>query len=132
MGLDDPASAIDRGELSLAALFDEDMLGDELEAWLAESALVKRTFRNCAIIAGLIERRYPGEEKSRRQMTISTDLVYDVLRKHQADHLLLRAAYADASTGLLDIRRLSEMLARVKGHITHNPLDHVSPLRVPV
>src|SRR5436190_1582460 len=102
------------------------------EGWLAESALMKRTFRNCAIIAGLIERRYPGEEKSRRQMTISTDLVYDVLRKHQPDHLLLRAAYADASSGLLDIRRLSEMLARVRGRITHNPLDRVSPLAVPV
>ena len=65
-------------------------------------------------------------------MTISTDLVYDVLRKHQPDHLLLRAAYGDASSGLLDIRRLSEMLARVRGRITHNPLDHVSPLAVPV
>ena len=84
----------------------EDMLGDDLEAWLAESALMKRTFRNCAIIAGLIERRFPGEEKSRRQMTISTDLVYDVLRKHQPDHLLLRAAYADAASGLLDIKRV--------------------------
>jgi ATP-dependent Lhr-like helicase len=131
-GLRDVAFAIARGELSLDALFDQDMLGDDLEAWLAESALMKRTFRNCAIIAGLIERRYPGEEKSRRQMTISTDLVYDVLRKHQPDHLLLRAAYADASTGLLDIARLSGMLARVQGRITHNPLDHVSPLAVPV
>src|SRR3954469_9811860 len=131
-GLRDVAFAIERGELSLDALFDQDMLGDDLEAWLAESALVKRTFRNCAIIAGLIERRYPGEEKSRRQMTISTDLVYDVLRKHQPDHLLLRAAYADAASGLLDVRRVSEMLARVKGRISHNPLDHVSPLAVPV
>jgi ATP-dependent helicase Lhr and Lhr-like helicase len=131
-GLRDVAFAVQRGELSLDRLFDQDMLGDDLEAWLAESALMKRTFRNCAIIAGLIERRYPGEEKSRRQMTISTDLVYDVLRKHQPDHLLLRAAYADAASGLLDIRRLSQMLARVRGHITHNPLDHVSPLAVPV
>ena len=73
------------------------MLGDDLEAWLAESALMKRTFRNCAIIAGLIERRFPGKEKSRRQVTISTDLVYDVLRKHQPDHVLLRAARADAA-----------------------------------
>ena len=131
-GLRDVAFAVQRGELSLDALFDQDMLGDDLEAWLAECALMKRTFRNCAIIAGLIERRFPGEEKSRRQMTISTDLVYDVLRKHQPDHLLLRAAYADAASGLLDIRRVSETLARVKGHITHRPLDHVSPLAVPV
>ena len=65
-------------------------------------------------------------------MTISTDLVYDVLRKHQPDHLLLRAAYADAASGLLDIRRVSEMLSRVRAESSHNPLDHVSPLAVPV
>ena len=100
-GLGDVALRISRGELSLAELFDEDMLGDDLEAWLAELALMKRTFRTCAIIAGLIERRFPGQEKSRREVTISTDLVYDVLRKHQADHVLLRAARADAGSGLL-------------------------------
>jgi ATP-dependent Lhr-like helicase len=131
-GLGDLGLRIQRGELSLGALFAEDMLGDDLEEWLAESALMKRTFRSCAIISGLIERRYPGEEKSRRQMTISTDLVYDVLRKHQPDHILLRAARADASTGLLDIKRLGEMLSRIQGRIVHKALDHVSPLSVPV
>ena len=131
-GLGDIAARISIGELSLAGLFDEDMLGDDLEAWLAESALMKRTFRNCAIIAGLIERRFPGQEKSRRQLTISTDLVYDVLRSHQPDHVLLRAARADAATGLLDVRRLGEMLSRIKGRIVHKALDHVSPLAVPV
>jgi len=131
-GLDDIGAAVEQGRLSLPELFAEDMLGDDLEAWLAESALMKRSFRSCAIIAGLIERRFPGKEKTRRQVTISTDLVYDVLRKHQPDHLLLRAARADAATGLLDIRRLGEMLSRVTGRIVHKPLDHVSPLAVPV
>ncbi|MFL6947037.1 MAG: ligase-associated DNA damage response DEXH box helicase [Xanthobacteraceae bacterium] len=130
--LGDMGRAIARGELSLSSLFDEDMLGDDLEAWLAESALMKRTFRACAIIAGLIERRALGEEKSRRQLTISTDLVYDVLRRHQPDHLLLRAARADAATGLLDIRRLGEALSRIKGRIIHKDLDRVSPLAIPV
>ena len=131
-GFGDVGLRIERGELSLAALFDEDMLGDDLEAWLVESALMKRTFRTCAIIAGLIERRFPGQEKSRRQVTISTDLVYDVLRKHQPDHVLLRAARADAATGLLDIRRLGEMLSRIRGRIIHKGLERVSPLAVPV
>jgi ATP-dependent Lhr-like helicase len=130
-GLGDIALRIERGELSLAALFDQDMLGDDLDAWLAESALMKRTFRTCAIIAGLIEKRFPGQDKTRRQMTISTDLVYDVLRRHQPDHLLLRAAAIDAATGLLDIRRLGEMLSRIRGRIIHKPLDRVSPLAVP-
>jgi ATP-dependent helicase Lhr and Lhr-like helicase len=131
-GLGDPTFAIRNGELSLARLFDEDMLGDDLEAWLAESALMKRTFRQCAIIAGLIERRAPREEKNMRQMTISTDLVYDVLRRHQADHILLRAARQEAAGGLLDIRRLGAMLGHIKGHIVHQALDRVSPLAVPV
>ena len=131
-GLGNLARSFDRGEFSLAELFDEDMLGDDLEAWLAESALMKRTFRNCAIIAGLIERRFPGKEKSRRQVTISTDLVYDVLRSHQPDHVLLRAARADAATGLLDVRRLGDMLSRIRGRIVHKALDRVSPLAVPV
>ncbi|MGE3148047.1 MAG: helicase-related protein, partial [Pseudorhodoplanes sp.] len=131
-GLGDIGLRAERGELSLDALFDEDMLGDDLEAWLAESALMKRTFRNCAVIAGLIERRFPGKEKTRRQVTISTDLVYDVLRKHQPDHVLLRAARDDAASGLLDIRRLGEMLARIKGRIVHKALERVSPLAVPV
>ena len=130
--LGDMGLRIAKGGLSLKELFAEDMLGDDLEAWLDESALMKRTFRTCAIIAGLIERRFPGEEKTRRQLTISTDLVYDVLRKHQPDHILLRAARADAATGLLDIKRLSEMLSRVQGRIVHKRLDHVSPLAVPV
>ena len=89
----------------LAQLFDEDMLGDDLEAWLQESALMKKTFRNCAVISGLIERRFPGKEKTGRQVTISTDLVYDVLRRHEPDHILLRAARDDALTGLLEIGR---------------------------
>ena len=131
-GLGDPAFAIRHGELSLARLFDQDMLGDDLEAWLAESALMKRTFRQCAIIAGLIERRAPREEKNMRQMTISTDLVYDVLRRHQADHILLCATRQEAAVGLLDIRRLGAMLGRIKGHIVHQALDRVSPLAVPV
>jgi ATP-dependent Lhr-like helicase len=131
-GLGDVATHIADGSLALSALFDEDMLGDDLEAWLSESALMKRTFRNCAIIAGLIERRFPGEEKSRRQVTISTDLVYDVLRSHQPDHVLLRAARADAATDLLDVHRLGAMLSRISGRIVHKALDHVSPLAVPV
>jgi ATP-dependent Lhr-like helicase len=131
-GLGDMSFMIRHGKLDLDALFDPDMLGDDLEAWLAESALMKRTFRNCALISGLIARRFTDEEKSRRQVLFSTDLVYDVLRKHQADHVLLRAARADAATGLLDLRRLGDMLSRIAGRIIHRELDHVSPLAVPV
>ena len=121
----------ERGKPSLAELFDEDMLGDDLEAWMADSYLLKRMFRNTALISGLIEKRHPGKEKTGRQVTISTDLIYDVLPQHEPDHILLRATWADAATGLLEIGRVGEMLARVKGHIVHKALDRISPLAIP-
>ena len=91
------------------------MLGDDLDAWLAESAMLKRTFRNCALISGMIERRHPGKEKSGRQITMSSDLIYNVLRDHEPDHLLLKATWQDAAGGLLDIARLGDMLSPCKG-----------------
>ncbi|MCB8838172.1 ligase-associated DNA damage response DEXH box helicase [Aurantimonas sp. VKM B-3413] len=120
------------GRLSLDALFDEDMLGDDLDAWLADSWLLKRTFRQCAVISGLIEKRHPGKEKTGRQVTVSADLVYDVLRSHEPDHILLRATWADAATGLLDVKRVSDLLARIKHHIVHKDLAEISPLAVPI
>ena len=131
-GLADLGREISSGRLRLGELFGEDMLGDDLEAWLDDSALMKRTFRTCAIIAGLIERRHPGAEKTRRQITMSTDLVYDVLRRHEPDHVLLQAARADAATGLLDLRRVAQMLSRIKGRIVHKALDRISPLSISV
>ncbi|AAK24015.1 ligase-associated DNA damage response DEXH box helicase [Caulobacter vibrioides] len=119
-------------DLDLDELFAQDMLGDDLEAWLDESFMMKRSFKHCALIAGLIERRHPGAEKSGRQVTFSTDLIYDVLRKHQPDHLMLRCARLDAATGLLDIARLGDMLTRVRGRIRHVALDRVSPFAVPM
>jgi ATP-dependent Lhr-like helicase len=120
-------------EPDVAALFDEDMLGDDLEAWMDESSLLKRTFRNVAVIAGLIERNHPGEKrKSGRQVTFSSDLIYEVLKRHEPDHILLRATRADAARGLTDIKRLADLLKRAKGRISLQRLDRVSPLAVTV
>jgi len=119
--------------LNFEELFAEDMLGDDLESWLQESFMMKRAFKGCAIISGLIEKRFPGaEQKTGRQITFSTDLIYDVLRRHQPDHLLLRCARADAASGLIDVARLGDMLARIRGRIRHSALEHLSPFSVPI
>nr|WP_312685917.1 ligase-associated DNA damage response DEXH box helicase [Brevundimonas nasdae] len=118
--------------IDLGALFQPDILGDDLEAWLEESFMMKRSFRNCALISGLIERRLPGAEKTGRQVTFSTDLIYDVLRRHQPDHLLLKTARADAASGLLDVARLGQMLTRIEGRIRPIALSRPSPFSVPV
>jgi ATP-dependent Lhr-like helicase len=114
------------------ALFAEDMLGDDLEEWMAESSVLKRTFRSVAVIAGLIERRHPGHEKTGRQVTVNSDLIYTVLRRYEPDHVLLRATRADAARGFVDLARLASMLKRAQGQIIHRQLRRVSPLAVPV
>ena len=116
----------------VAGLFDQDMLGDDLEEWMADSSMLRRSFRNVAIVAGLIERRHPGMEKSGRQVTFSADLIYDVLRRHEPDHVLLRATRAEAAAGMTDVARLGQFLARIRGRIDVERLDRVSPLAVPV
>ncbi|MDE8349643.1 MAG: ligase-associated DNA damage response DEXH box helicase [Acidocella sp.] len=117
---------------NIAQLFSQDMLGDDLEEWLAESSLLRRSFHHVAVIAGLIHRNQPGAEKSRRQVTVNSKLIYDVLRKHQPDHVLLRATRADAGGGMVDIGRIALLLERARHKIVHMVLPRVSPLAVPV
>ena len=104
------------------ALFHQDMLGDDLEAWMAESSLLRRTFRNVAVIAGLVDRSQPGAEKN-RAVTVKTDLIYDLkptIKKSQKKT-------KRQSTKQNDVGRLAEMLARVQGRVRTVMLDRVSP-----
>ncbi len=112
-------------------LFDPAVLEDELAAWLAASPFLRRAFREVAIIGGLIERTQPGVQKSGKAMSVSADLIYDVLRRHEPDHLLLTAAWTDARGKLTDIARLADLLEQAHVNLTHVRLAHVSPLAVP-
>ncbi len=121
---------VDHGQVN--SLLSPDLLGDDLEEWMQESTMMKRSFRTVATIAGLLEKRQPGAEKTGRQMTMNSDLIYDVLIRHQPDHLLIRATREDAARGLTDIRRLSDLLARFEGHIAFQQLERVSPMAMPM
>ncbi|MFM5915933.1 MAG: ligase-associated DNA damage response DEXH box helicase [Novosphingobium sp.] len=114
------------------ALLSAEILGDEFAAWVQDSYLLRRAFREVAVIAGLVERQQPGTRKTGRQVTFSTDLIYDVLRKYEPDHLLIEAAWADARARMTDVGRLADLLERAQYQVRHVKLDRVSPLAVPV
>ena len=115
-----------------AALLSPDILTDEFVEWVQQSYLLQRAFREVAVIAGLVERQHPGKRKSGRQVTFSTDLIFDVLRKYEPDHILIEAAWADARARLTDVARVADVLDRAAGEIDHVMLDRVSPMAVPV
>jgi ATP-dependent helicase Lhr and Lhr-like helicase len=115
-----------------AALLAPEGLREGLETWLGGNAVMKRTFRNIAIIAGLIERNMPGARKTGRQATFSSDILYDTLRKYDPGHLLLRVTRAEAGRGLVDFGRIEEMLARIAGCIDAVRAPHLTPLAAPL
>jgi ATP-dependent helicase Lhr and Lhr-like helicase len=115
-----------------ASLFSPDILENEFVDWVQQSHLLKRAFREVAVIGGLVDRQHPGKRKTGRQVTFSTDLIYDVLRKYEPGHLLLQAAWDDARARMTDVGRLANLLDRAGGTMLHVDLERVSPLAVPV
>ncbi len=115
-----------------ASLFSADILEHEFVEWVQQSHLLKRAFREVAVIGGLVERQHPGKRKTGKQVTFSTDLIYDVLRKYEPTHLLLQAAWDDARARMTDVGRLAGLLERAADTMLHIDLERVSPLAVPV
>ncbi|MCK0098934.1 ligase-associated DNA damage response DEXH box helicase [Qipengyuania sp. S6317L1] len=113
-------------------LLSPDILTEEFTDWVTESHLLRRAFREVAVISGLIERQHPGKRKTGKQVTFSTDLIYDVLKKYEPDHVLLEAAWADARARMTDVGRLADLLERSQHELVHVELERVSPLAVPV
>jgi len=113
-------------------LLSPEILSHEFVEWVQESHLLRRAFREVAVISGLVERQHPGQRKSGRQVTFSTDLIYDVLRKYEPDHVLIEAAWADARARMTDVGRLGDLLDTAAERLVHVELDRVSPLAVPV
>ncbi|WP_423141580.1 ligase-associated DNA damage response DEXH box helicase [Parablastomonas sp. CN1-191] len=115
-----------------AAMLSPDILAHEFVDWVQNSHLLRRAFREVAVIGGLVERQHPGKKKTGKQVTFSTDLIYDVLRKYEPDHVLIEAAWADARTRMTDVGRLADLLDRAAAQLVHVHLDRVSPMAVPV
>lgn len=113
-------------------LFDIAALRAGLDTWLAGNAVMKRTFRASATIAGLIERNIGGQRKSGRQATFSSDILYDTLHKYDPDHLMLKITAQEALRGLVDFGRIEEMATRVGNRIDHVQLDRITPLAAPL
>ena len=113
-------------------ILNDDLMLDDLYEWLEETPLLKKNFRDAAIISGLIERSIPGQKKTGKQVLFNSDLIFNVLKKHEPKHLLLEVAREDSYRGLIDLDRLSEFLKRIEKNIAHEKLDRISPLAVPL
>ena len=113
------------------SLFSPDILEREFVEWVESSLLLKTAFREVAVIGGLVERQHPGKRKTGRQVSFSTDLIYDVLRRYEPQHLLLRAAWDDARRRMTELGRLVRLVDRAQGTMLHVETDRITPMAVP-
>jgi ATP-dependent Lhr-like helicase len=114
------------------ALFSPDILEREFIDWVENSYLLKTAFREVAVIGGLVERQHPGRKKTGRQVSFSTDLIYDVLRKYEPQHLLLRAAWDDARARMTELGRLVRLVDRAAATMVHVETERITPMAVPL
>ncbi len=114
------------------ALFSADILEQEFVDWVEQSLLLKTAFREVAVIGGLVERQHPGRKKTGRQVSFSTDLIYDVLRRYEPGHLLLRAAWDDARARMTELGRLVRLVDRASATMLHVETDRITPMAVPL
>jgi ATP-dependent Lhr-like helicase len=114
------------------SLFSPDILEQEFVDWVEQSLLLKTAFREVAVIGGLVERQHPGRKKTGRQVSFSTDLIYDVLRRYEPSHLLLRAAWDDARARMTELGRLVRLVDRASATMLHVDTDRITPMAVPL
>jgi ATP-dependent Lhr-like helicase len=114
------------------SLFSADILEQEFIDWVESSYLLKTAFREVAVIGGLVERHHPGKKKSGRQVSFSTDLIYDVLRRYEPEHLLLRAAWDDARRRMTELGRLVRLVDRAAATMLHVQPERITPMAVPL
>ncbi|HKP34622.1 MAG TPA: ligase-associated DNA damage response DEXH box helicase [Sphingomicrobium sp.] len=114
------------------SLFSADILEQEFVDWVESSYLLKTAFREVAVIGGLVERHHPGKKKSGRQVSFSTDLIYDVLRRYEPQHLLIRAAWDDARRRMTELGRLVRLVDRASATMLHVEVERITPMAVPL
>jgi ATP-dependent helicase Lhr and Lhr-like helicase len=114
------------------SLFSADILEQEFVDWVESSYLLKTAFREVAVIGGLVERQHPGKRKTGRQVSFSTDLIYDVLRRYEPQHLLLRAAWDDARRRMTELGRLVRLVDRASATMLHVETGRITPMAVPL
>nr|WP_313287526.1 ligase-associated DNA damage response DEXH box helicase [Stenotrophomonas pavanii] len=109
-----PAQAIDLDAAQWHALFSPDQLLDDLRAAVNLGELARRQFRGIARVAGLLVPSLPGGmPRSLRQLQASAGLLYDVLREHDPEHLLLALAEREVLHDSLDLPGLRRVLVRI-------------------
>ena len=122
-----PFQRLDSAE-TIRALLARPRAEDDLREALTDSELVKWQFRGVAQAGLMVPRRVHGAERGSKSLQWSSEILFDVLRRHEPDHVLLAEAYAEATTRFLDLPAALAFLESVTAlPIDFREVERVSP-----
>lgn len=114
-------------------LFTTDNLHDDIVHSINATEMAKRKFREIAAIAGLVFQGYPGKSIKTKHVQASSSLLFDVIREHEPEHLLVRQAYQESLDQQLEEKRLRTALERIATQeIIIKYTDRPTPFSFPI
>ena len=121
-------------QAQLRSLLTEDALLEDLQASLNLAEMARRQFRDIARVSGLLSPALPGRApRSMRQLQVSSGLLFDVLSRFDADHLLLEQARREVFEAQLEVQALKAALADCAGRrLSMQQPASLTPLSFPL
>lgn len=94
-------------------LFSSTYLLDDLQQSLNATEMARRKFRDIAVIAGLVFTGYPNKNVKQKHLQSSSQLIFDVFKDVEPDHLLYQQAYVETFEYSLEQGRLQQAMERI-------------------
>jgi len=114
-------------------LFTTDNLFNDIQNSINSTQMAKRTFRDIAVIAGLVFQGYPGKYKKGKHLQASSQLVFEVFEQYDPKNLLLVQAYKEVYDNQVDEVRMRLALKRIQQQTIHFiRTEKFSPFSFPI
>jgi len=114
-------------------LFTTDYLMDDLQKSLNSTEMARRKFRDIAVISGLVFSGYPGKGIKMKHLQSNSQLLFEVFRDYEPDHLLFQQAFRETFEHQLEEGRLRIALERIAGQrIVWKACENPTPFSFPI
>ncbi len=101
-------------DTNVQELFSPDNLLDDIQRSVNATEMVRRKFRDIAVIGGLVFQGMPGEKTKTKHLQASASLLFNVFTEYEPNNLLIRQAYREVMDQQMEEVRLRDMLQRIQ------------------
>lgn len=114
-------------------LFSSAYLLEDLKKSLNATEMARRKFRDIAVIAGLVFTGYPNKSVKQKHLQSSSQLIFDVFKDVEPEHLLYQQAFVETFEYSLEQGRLQQAMERIhQQEIIWKNCEQPTPFSFPI